>query len=106
MLRLFRLIVMMLVGATLGWAAVAAIFIEGPDLYGYGFAEGMRLKFTGALIGAIAGVGTELLLRIVLRPRRQFSIAEILIGMTLLAIAMTAAAALAQWLNATPTIIA
>jgi hypothetical protein len=97
---------MMLVGAALGWAAVAAIFVAGPDRYGYGSAQGMQLKFTGALIGAIAGVGAELLLRIALRPRRHFSIAEILIAMTLLAVAMTAAAAIAQWLNATPTIVA
>jgi hypothetical protein len=106
MIRLFRLIAVMVLGAALGWAAVAAIFVQGPDPYGYGFAEGQQLKFTGVLIGAVAGVGAEMVIRIALRPRRQFSIAEILIGMTLLAVAMTAAAAIAQWLNATTTIFA
>jgi hypothetical protein len=96
MLRLFRLAAAVLAGAGAGWAVVAYTFVQDPDTFGYGYAEGLRFRFAGIMTGAIAGLGAELLVRVALRPHYRFNLKEAFVAMTLLAMALVSAATLAN----------
>ncbi len=82
----------------MGIALVMVVFVPNPEAR-FALAEGPLLRFVGAINGASAGLGAELLLRVALRPRFRFSIPELLIAMTLLATVIVAASFFGRWLS-------
>jgi hypothetical protein len=97
MANLYRLMTLMLVGGFCGLATFAAIYAQAPDSFGYNVAEYQRWTFVGAIVGAFAGFGCELVLRLAQRPHVRFSIRELLIAIALLATAIVIIAKLLEW---------
>lgn len=96
-----RLTSLMLGGTLFGGVSFCFLFLKYRNI-GYGYPNFGDWLLSGAMTGAILGLGAELLLRVVLRPRHSFSVGDLLVAMTLIAAAVVVIGGLVRWLTALP----
>jgi hypothetical protein len=97
MLRVYRLITLMLAGGYAGLVTFGLLYAQAPDTFGFSVAEYQRWSMIGILTGMFAGIGVEFIIRLLERPHLQFSIRELLITITLVAVGLVTIAALLEW---------
>jgi type III secretory pathway component EscS len=103
MAKLRQLIGLMLVGALLGWAVLGEMFLSrfhGYD-HGMGFAETERCCFAGAVVGAFTGLLTELAMRVIKDRTRRYSVRDLIVFVTLVALAIGMSAVAIQFAKST-----
>src|SRR5690349_20947470 len=91
--RACRLAVLMLVGAFLGF--VAANFVTRLTRVRYGYVE--QLSVVYAVLGAVAGLWAELIIRFLTSPKLRITISQLLVAVALLAVTLAGAKMLLNW---------
>jgi hypothetical protein len=83
--RLLYLIEPALFGALLGFTAFGTVFLA-LDTYTYTYSRTWQVR--GLIVGALAGIGGELLLRRGVRLRPRFTLRTLFYAMTLVAVVL------------------
>ena len=89
MLPLDRLVVLMLIGALLGFVTFA------------GLAEKSYEALAGAILGALGGLVVDLVCRVAARPSWRFTIRDLFIALTLAGIILGAVVTVFRWISPT-----
>lgn len=86
MSRVRRLAILMIIGAFVGWGILTEVFLRRFHGYDHGHGETARCMLAAAIVGAFCGLATELALRSLKSPPRHFSIRDLAMLTTLVAL--------------------
>jgi hypothetical protein len=100
MLSVFRLVLLMIAGTLFGLIFLSPIFLETHYGYDHG-GETAKCDLAGSIVGAFGGVFVEALLRFRANDNSRsflhFSLRELLLATTLIAVLLATAAYLRLW---------
>ena len=92
-----RLILLMLFGAFVGYVFIGEMLVSRFYGYRHGFGDGEKCDLAGSVIGAMLGVGLELIVRLCRLRSTKFSISQLMILTALLAFVLGGVVPIVEW---------